>query len=57
MPLPPLWIKFLIDIPVLRSRKTIPLIDVSLWLFDASSLSEQLGALDEVFNFRGSESD
>ena len=53
----PLWISVLINIPVLRSRKTIPLIEISLWLFGTSSLSEQLGALDEVFNFRGSESD
>ena len=57
MPLPPLWISVLINIPVLRSRKTIPLIEISLWLFGTTSLSEQLGNPDGLFNFRGSESD
>ena len=53
----PLWISVLINIPVLRSRKTIPLIEISLWLFGTTSLSEQLGNPDGLFNFRGSESD
>ena len=53
----PLWISVLINIPVLRSRKTIPLIEISLWLFGTSSLSEHLGNPNVIFNFRGSESD
>ena len=52
-----LWISVLINIPVLRSRKTIPLIEISLWLFYTSSLSEHLGNPDGLFNFSGSESD
>ena len=53
----PLWISVLINIPVLRSRKTIPLIEISLWLFGISSLSERLGNPNVIFNFRGIESD
>ena len=53
----PLWISVLINIPGLRSRKTIPLIEISLWLFGTSSLSEHLGNPDGLFNFSGSESD
>ena len=53
----PLWISVLINIPVLRSRKTIPLIEISVWLFGISSLSERLGNPNVIFNFRGIESD
>ena len=52
-----LWISVLINIPVLRSRKTIPVIEISLWLFGTSSLSEHLGNPNVIFNFRGTESD
>ena len=53
----PLWISDLINIPLIRSRNTIPTVEISLWLFGISSLSEHLGNPNVIFNFRGIESD
>ena len=53
VPFPVGWISVLIHFPMKRSRNTMPLVEISLWLmvFGASSLSERLGAPDGLFNF------
>ena len=47
-----LWISVLINIPLVRSRNTIPIVEISLSLFGTSSLSEHLGAPDGLFKFQ-----
>ena len=51
VPFPVGWISVLMHIPMTRSRNAMPLVEISLWLFGASSLSEHLGAPDGLFNF------